>query len=432
MFKALIISYYFPPMGMTGVHRTLKFAKYMKKFNWEPTVLTGNGYSQHVYDLELLREAELSQIKIVRTSEFDPHSVIRKREKINLMRDKIRLRYEEMTKFVHIPDNKISWIKDAYIKAKELLSSENFDVIMVCCPPFSSFILAAKLKKEFDLPLFVDYRDLWTNISEERSITPYHRVKNKKLEYTCLKAADKVIAVNRKIKEKLLLSYPFLTFDDIIIIPHGIDLEDFDLKKQKFSDLNKSDIGDKIIITYAIGLNRYSSPKTFFEAIKKVNSEYPEIAKKIEINIIGNLKELHNVYIKKLGIGNLIKFHGNLEYHKSLELMMESDILLTILDDAKNTSVYTGAKLSDYFGTQKTILSLVPDGAAKNALQEYGAAIICQPNSVEDIKHQILNIHRLKLNNLLPKPNQEFVEKINCEFQTEQLTKEFQFFIKEI
>jgi hypothetical protein len=38
--KVLVIAYYFPPMGMSGVQRTLKFVKYLPKYDWEPTVLT--------------------------------------------------------------------------------------------------------------------------------------------------------------------------------------------------------------------------------------------------------------------------------------------------------------------------------------------------------------------------------------------------------
>ncbi|MBK7447140.1 MAG: hypothetical protein IPJ45_14225 [Ignavibacteria bacterium] len=42
MNKVLIISYYFPPMGMGGVQRTLKFAKYVKDYGWESVVVTDN------------------------------------------------------------------------------------------------------------------------------------------------------------------------------------------------------------------------------------------------------------------------------------------------------------------------------------------------------------------------------------------------------
>jgi len=36
--KVLIITYYWPPSGGIGVHRCLKFAKYLRDFGWEPVV----------------------------------------------------------------------------------------------------------------------------------------------------------------------------------------------------------------------------------------------------------------------------------------------------------------------------------------------------------------------------------------------------------
>jgi hypothetical protein len=31
--KVLVIAYYFPPIGLSGVQRTLKFTKYLSEFN---------------------------------------------------------------------------------------------------------------------------------------------------------------------------------------------------------------------------------------------------------------------------------------------------------------------------------------------------------------------------------------------------------------
>ena len=38
MKKVLIISYYWPPSGGIGVHRCLKFAKYLREYGWEPVI----------------------------------------------------------------------------------------------------------------------------------------------------------------------------------------------------------------------------------------------------------------------------------------------------------------------------------------------------------------------------------------------------------
>ncbi|RHW65667.1 glycosyl transferase family 1, partial [Clostridium botulinum] len=38
--QVLIVAQIFPPIGGSGVQRTLKFVKYLREFNWEPVVVT--------------------------------------------------------------------------------------------------------------------------------------------------------------------------------------------------------------------------------------------------------------------------------------------------------------------------------------------------------------------------------------------------------
>ena len=70
MFKVLVIAYYFPPMGLSGVQRTLKFTKYMKNYNWEPTVLTAGDTAYYAHDYSLLEEAIKAKVKIVRVGDL--------------------------------------------------------------------------------------------------------------------------------------------------------------------------------------------------------------------------------------------------------------------------------------------------------------------------------------------------------------------------
>ncbi len=140
MFKVLVIAYYFPPMGLSGVQRTLKFVKYMKEYNWEPTVLTAGDIGYYAHDYSLLKEIENSNIRILRTQGKEPNAVLKKYGTIKLPKEKIRKLFNRISQTLFIPDNKISWSKKAVKYASELLSKENFDVIFVTCPPFSSFI----------------------------------------------------------------------------------------------------------------------------------------------------------------------------------------------------------------------------------------------------------------------------------------------------
>ena len=425
MFKALVIAYYFPPMGLSGVQRTLKFCKYMSDFNWKPTVITGSGSSYFAYDMSLLYEAINNNIEIVRTDPFDPNSILKKRSGFVKGKEALKNSIGKLTKNIFIPDNKIFWTNKAYNSAKKLLTENHFDVIYVSAPPFSSIVLGARLKREFNIPLFVDYRNLWQQKETKKNLSPYHKIKNKKLEDNSLRITDKVIVANRKIKEKLLTDYPFFTFDDILIIPNGYDDEDFNnlpiIPRQN----------NKMKITYSGIFNELISPKYFLEAFKKLTIERPDIAADIELHFLGALRTANRKIVKKLNLQKYVFDRGALDHKDSLVEIFNSDILWMMVDNIKESYTVSGGKLYEYFGTKKPIIACVPEGAAQIAAEEYAASFIVPPDNIEKIKETILKAYLLFKENNLPKPNLEFIQGLNRKNLTEILTKEFQFFIKE-
>jgi len=424
MFKVLVIAYYFPPMGLSGVQRTLKFTKYMSKYNWLPTVITAGNTGYFAHDSYMLDEANSSDINIIRTEGLDPNSLLSKYGTITMPHEFIRKTLSNLSKTFIIPDNKISWAKRAYETARELLKKEHFDVIFVSIPPYSAFQYAAKLKSEFNTPLIVDYRDLWYGNQFSFYPTSYHRLKHKKLEYLALKAADKIVVVNRYIKEKLLTEFKFLTFDDIIIIPQGYDPEDFE--KSTPITLNPN----KLKITYSGIFYEKLTPKYFLKAFKELSLERPDIAANIELHFCGILKKENVKLVKKLGIQEFVREHGYLNHKESLDYVLSSDVLWLMLGRLKNVETVSTGKLFEYFGTRKPILGCLPDGTAKTELQKYGASFICEPDDISGIKQTLMEIHSLYKAGKLPKPNEEYVLKHDRSVLTEQLTTLFQFNIR--
>lgn len=425
MYKVLVISYYYPPMGLSGVQRVLKFTKYMKQYNWQPTVITAGDVAYFAHDLSLLKEAEDAGVEIVRTEGFDINSILgAKYRTVSMPKEFLRKILTRLSKTFFIPDNKKSWAKKAYLIAKEKLQNEKFDMIFVSVPPYSQFVMASKLKKEFGLPLFVDYRDLWYGNHFSFYITPYHKIKHKKLEYKALKQVDKVVVINRKIKEKILLNYPFLQFDDIIIIPHGYDSEDFQ-KNISYKKLN-----NKMKLTYSGIFYENITPEFFLKAFKELSIEKPEIANNIELEFIGHLRKENQKLINELGLKNYVIEYGYLEHDEVIKRIMTADVLWMMIGNVLNADTISTSKLYEYFGTRKPILASVPEGAAKQALVEYGASFITNPDYISEIKEAIINIYHLYISQNLPKPNEDFVASLDRAKLTGQLTNAFQFYLK--
>lgn len=425
MFKVLVIAYYFPPMGLSGVQRTLKFVKYMKRLNWEPTVLTPEATGYYAHDLSLLKEVEDNNINVVRVSGTDINSRLASKGTIKIPRELVRKILSRISSTIFIPDNKIGWAKNAITKARELLTNENFDLIFVSAPPFSTVNLAVELKKEFDIPLVIDYRDLWLGYQFAFYPTPLHKYLHKKMEYKALKKADKVTATNRKMKEKLINFYQFLSFEDIVIIPHGFDPEDFVNLKVEAKKSNK------MYLTYSGAFYEYITPKFFLQAFKEISLEHPEIAANIELHFVGYLRTENMKLIKKLKLQEFVKAFGYLNHQESLSKIMMADVLWFMVGYGRNADTISSGKLYEYIGTKKPVIACVPDGALKSTAQEYGASYITEPDNIPQIKKAIITSYEQYRKNQLPKPNDEFVEKHRRDQLTELLVKQFQFLIRE-
>ncbi|MHB1653254.1 MAG: glycosyltransferase family protein [Desulfitobacteriaceae bacterium] len=68
--KVLMIAYFFPPLGGSGVQRTLKFAKYLPRFSIQPVVSTVRRGHNFAYDESLLREIP-ELVKVYRSNSLE-------------------------------------------------------------------------------------------------------------------------------------------------------------------------------------------------------------------------------------------------------------------------------------------------------------------------------------------------------------------------
>lgn len=422
--KVLVIAYYFPPMGFSGVQRTAKFVKYLVDFNWEPTVLTIKPKYYYAFDDVLLKEIEERGIRIIRTGSKDPTQKVFNQKKIKS--DFLRKVLNRISQTFFLPDNKRSWIKPALKEARKLLSSESFDIIFATAPPYTDFLIGAKLKKEFNIPLILDYRDAWLDDGLSFYPTPIHRWIVKGMERKVLNLSDKIIAYTRQIKEHILKNYPFIKPDEISIIPHGYDEEDFDL------NFVPSKSPSKMRITYSGAFYDERTPKFFLKAVEKLFVERPDLESKIEFYFVGNFPKKYYRKIQKSKYKSNFHFTGYVDHKTNIEYLLNSDVLWLMIRHSKNPHLYATSKLFEYIGTGKPILACVPrNGAAAMILKDYEASFIIEPDDVDGIKNYLIELFDLFKKNQLPVGDKKFIQQFERKKLTQELVKIFQFTMKD-
>ena len=77
MKRVLVVTYYWPPSGGSGVQRWVKFAKYLPQEGWQPVIYTPENPEYTAIDHTL--EAEIPHtVEIIRRPITEPYNLYRK------------------------------------------------------------------------------------------------------------------------------------------------------------------------------------------------------------------------------------------------------------------------------------------------------------------------------------------------------------------
>jgi glycosyltransferase involved in cell wall biosynthesis len=431
--NVLVVAYYFPPLGLSGVQRTLKFVKYLPQFGWKPTVLTVTPTGYYAQDESLLAELDDPDIRIERVGSLDPNRLFRKRGTVKMPSEGTRKVLSFASDLFFIPDNKIGWRKKAVARASELLSAEKYSVIFATAPPFTDLLIGLDLREKFNIPLVVDYRDPWYAYPHKYFPTPYHRWRNTSLEKRVLRRSSGVITTNRRVKELMVKRFKVLEYNDVTIIPQGFDPADFVLNGSASAPAvtpaaapavaAPAAPAGRLKITHAGVFYGGRSPRRFLEAVAKLRTADTEAFAALEVHLIGALQDEHVRSVGALGLGDKVKVRGYLEHRECVREMQSSDVLWLTLDN----DTQSPGKLYEYLGARKPILACVPPGFVRQTLEDAGASIIVDPDDTDAIAAAIRRFATMRRNNALPVPDESEVRRYDRVALTNELSKIFGF-----
>ena len=426
--KVLIITYYWPPSGGAGVQRWLKFVKYLPEFNIHPYVLSVDPKyaSFPVLDESLEKEVPES-VQVFKTKSREPFSFYKKITGENEIPyagfvnqgnpgflNKIA---RVIRGNLFIPDARVGWNRFALKKAIEIIQKYEIDTLITTSPPHSTQLIGLKLKNKTGVNWIADLRDPWTDIYYYKQM--YHTIWAKKLdekyEKKVLETADFTIVVSKSIKELFENKFPHINKNRIHVIPNGYDEADFNFVIESSKE--------KFIITHIGTLSNSQDIDSFLSAFKQLSENNPSTS--FLLRFVGNISNLHQSRIKKLGLTRITKYHSHVSHHESIKFMMGSSILLLSLAKIEGNKGILSGKLFEYLAVQRPILGIgPPDGDASDIIKE------CNAGKMFDYVDMagILNFLNLKLSKWKKDPSQ--VEKGNANFQkyarknlTMQLTK---------
>lgn len=117
--RLLIITYYWPPTGGSGVQRWVKFSKYLPEYGWQPVIYTPENPERLAYDDSLLRDIP-QEAEIIRRHISEPYNFYRKlfgkgKQQVNPLSSNDRSFKSRLSRWLRgnlfIPDPRAGWVR---------------------------------------------------------------------------------------------------------------------------------------------------------------------------------------------------------------------------------------------------------------------------------------------------------------------------------
>lgn len=400
MKRVLIITYYWPPSGGSGVQRWLKFAKYLPKYGWQPVIYTPEKPDFSVKDNSLLEDIP-KEAEILKTPIWEPYDLYRKlsgnkgKGSVNFgstKSTKEKNLFARLATWVRgnlfIPDPRVFWVRPSVKYLNDYIKKHPVDAIITTGPPHSMHLIALKLKQQHpNLNWIADMRDPWANfdILNEFNLGPRAKAKQNKLEQRVLNESNAVIMVSPSLAEE------FNDFDHskIALINNGYDAADFETLNGKPGSTNNN-----IFKIYHTGLLNYiRNPAAFWEALIELSNENPDFEAGFQLELIGTVDEYIKRYINGNAIlKNKVNLRGYMSHSNLLNEYAKADLFLLVVNKSRNAKAQITGKIYEYLAVGKPVLSLCPTNSdTAKLLEKTGLGIICAVDDKASIKQNLLN-----------------------------------------
>jgi len=394
--KILIITYYWPPSGGSGVQRWLKFVKYLPQMGWDPIVFTPENPSFTIQDTSLLLDVPAS-VEVIKLPIWEPYEAFFKFSKLfgkatikqsDFVTTGKKSIFQKISTFIRgnffIPDARIFWVKPSAAFLGDFIKSNQITTIITTGPPHSIHLIGLKLKnKNPSLKWIADFRDPWTewDLLDTLSLTSLTRSIHQKQERTVLQTADRVITIAPYHVDRLEM----LSGRKVDLITNGFDEADF--KNITHSRANK------FVIRHVGIVDELRDPRPVMEAIKELCKTDANFASHIQIEFIGNVNSAFKEFVEQdIVLTKVTRFVGQMPHSQLLDLYGKTDLQLLVLASTAIAPGNLPGKFFEYLASGNPILTIGPvDGDAAAVLSITKAGEIFERSDKTGIQKSMLS-----------------------------------------
>ena len=360
--RVLIVTYYWPPGGGITVLRCLKFAKYLRRTGWEPVIFTAANAHYPVLDHSNERDVP-ENLEVLYPPIWEPYGLYKKftgkpaDENVNNVFYtegeaggwKHRLAVWVRSNFF-IPDARATWIRGSVRHLLSYLGEKPVDALLSSGPPHTNTRIATLIKKATGLPWLADYQDPWTQVDYYQllSLTKRSRRKHERMEQEAFALADKTVIVSPSWKRDL----EQIGARNVGVITGGYDPDDFEpLDREphhKFTLLHPG----------ILGFDR--NPDGLLRALAELKERQATFGTDLELRLFGQVHPAVLERIEHYGLTEQTRIGGFIPRGEALREMVNSHVLLLLLNQQDNAQGRIPGKLFEYLAARRPIVALGP------------------------------------------------------------------------
>jgi len=376
--KVLIVTYYWPPSGGSGVQRWLKFVKYLPSFGWQPFVLTPENPSFEIRDDSLVKDVP-AEAEVLKLPIWEPYGVFRKlagskapRQTDMIAAGKKSL-FQAVSSWIRgnffIPDARVFWVKPSVIFLTDFLKSNNIRTLVTTGPPHSMHLIGLKLKRKLpSLHWVADMRDPWSewDLLDTLSMSGIARRRHQRLEREVLQTADRVVTIAPYHVDR----FERLSGRKVMLITNGFDEDDFKgIKRTRTQIFTMRHIGM---------VDELRDPRPFMETLKELIDEDPWIGQRLIVEFIGSVNtSFRNFVYADPRLRKVTRFRDPMPHAELVRLYAETDMQLLVLAHTALAPGNLPGKFFEYLASGNFIFGVGPTkGDAADILRQTGAGNI--------------------------------------------------------
>ncbi len=381
MKRVLIITYYWPPSGGSGVQRWVKFSKYLPSEGWQPVIYTPSNPEYTSVDRTL--EAEIpSEAEIIRRPISEPYGIYRRLMGKDSSTDMKTLTAgaaggsvtpissgkktfkQRLSLWIRgnlfVPDPRVWWVRPSVAFLKKYLKEHPVDVIVTTGPPHSMHLIGEKLSRATGLPWIPDFRDPWTKMYYLKYLPLTSPVRKRllKMEQSVLDNASTVLAVTPLVQD----DFRRRTSTPVAMITNGYDEDDFVGPVESDGLFN---------IVHTGLFAEDGNPLTLWKVLGKKVAENPEFKEKMRLRLVGKVDGAVMEAIEAEGLKDNVVNLGYKAHEVAVREQRAASLLILPLRNDPDYKPILPGKLFEYLAARRPILGIgQEDGAMARLLDE--------------------------------------------------------------